>query len=240
MSRFGSLTTWLDKRLYPDFSDNWDNSAMRRKILSYLRPDSVVLDLGAGAGIVGEMDFSHHVARVCGIDPDPVVLKNPRLDEAKVAGAEMIPYADAMFDLVFANNVMEHLQKPEVVFADIRRVLKSGGILVVKTPNTLHYVAGLARLTPLRFHKWINRLRGRAESDTYPTVYRANSAAALERLAAETGINTIEMELIEGRPEYLRLFWPAYLLGAMYERLVNSTALFRRFRVVIIAVFRKP
>jgi SAM-dependent methyltransferase len=234
-----SVTSWLDHNIYSSFADNWDDWAMRQKILTYLRPDAMVLDLGAGAGIVPQMNFSGLARRLCGIDPDAIVHDNPYLDERKVGRGESIPFEDATFDLVFANNVLEHLPEPNGVFREVHRVLKPGGTFVIKTPNKLHYVATLARLTPLRLHKWINRLRGRSESHTYPTKYRANSSTALRRLAAATGFKVLEMNFIEGRPEYLRLFWPAYLLGVMYERLVNSASFLSRFFVVIVAVFTK-
>ena len=234
-----SVTSWLDHNIYPSFADNWDDWAMRQKILNYLRPDARVLDLGAGAGIVPQMNFSGLAGRLCGVDPDAIVLENPHLDERKVGSGESIPFGNATFDLVFANNVLEHLPEPNHVFREVHRVLKPGGMFVIKTPNQFHYVAIFAHLSPLRLHKWVNRLRGRSESDTYPTKYRANSSAALRRLGAGTGFKVVEMNFIEGRPEYLRLFWPAYLVGVLYERLVNSIPSLSRFGVVIVAVFAK-
>jgi SAM-dependent methyltransferase len=234
-----SVTTWLDNNLYPNFSNNWDDYAARRAILAYLRSDAVVLDLGAGAGIVPQMNFSGLAQRLCGIDPDAVILTNPHLDIPKLGSGESIPFQDESFDLVFANNLLEHLRDPNAVFREVCRVLKPGGVFVIKTPNRFHYVAILARLTPLRLHKWFNRLRGRSESHTYSTKYRANSLGALSRLAAAGDFKIEEMNLIEGRPEYLRRFWPAYAFGILYERLVNSISFLSRFRVVIIAVFRK-
>jgi len=234
-----SVTSWLDNNIYPDFANNWDDYAARRKILTHLRGDAMVLDLGAGAGVVPQMNFSGLAGRLCGVDPDAVVLTNPHLDVRKMGRGEAIPFQDATFDLVFANNVLEHLPDPNAVFQEVRRVLKPGGIFVVKTPNRFHYVAILARLTPFRVHRWVNRLRGRSESDTYTTKYRANSLGALRRLATAKNFKIVEMDLIEGRPEYLRLFWPAYVFGVLYERLVNSISFLRGFRVVIIGVFRK-
>ena len=55
------------------------------------------------------MNFRGLAARVCGVDLDPRVVDNPMLDEGKIADAGGIPYPDAAFDLVFADNVLEHL-----------------------------------------------------------------------------------------------------------------------------------
>ena len=87
----------------------------------------------------------------------------------------------------------------------------------------------IARLTPHRFHQYVNRRRGRAEVDTFPTRYRANTRPDIVRLADKSGLSVERIELIEGRPEYLRMTWLTYLLGVVYERLVNSTELLARF-----------
>ena len=154
---------WLDAKLYPDFQNRWDDTLFRQRILSYLAEgcDLDVLDLGTGAGIVEQMDFRGHARRICGIDPDPRVVENPYLDESQVGLGESIPYPDASFDLVFADNVFEHLPDPARVFAEVARVLRPGGVFLGKTPNKWHYVPLIARLTPHGFHRWVVRWRGR-------------------------------------------------------------------------------
>lgn len=124
----GVLTRWLDKRLYPQFSRNWDDKLFREHILVYLGgTPKDVLDIGAGAGIVEQMNFRDHVKSITGIDPDIRVLENPYLHKAVVGYGETLPFADNSFDVVFADNVMEHLPDPEKVFAEIARVLRPGG-----------------------------------------------------------------------------------------------------------------
>lgn len=230
---------WLDRWLYPKFDKNWDDRLFRERILDHLGPETTVLDLGAGAGIVSEMNFHGRAARVCGVDLDPRVLDNPFLDEGRVADAGCIPYPDESFDVVFADNVMEHLAEPEKVFKEIRRVLKPAGTLLFKTPNRSHYMPMIARLTPHRFHQFVNKLRGRAEEDTFPTLYRANSLVQIRRLAVATGFEIGRLERIEGRPEYLRMTGATYLVGALYERVVNASDLLSRFRILLIAELKR-
>jgi SAM-dependent methyltransferase len=234
------LAQRLDRSLYPDHGDRWDDALFRRVLLTEISPDDRVLDLGAGAGIVPEMNFRGVAARVCGVDPDPRVADNPYLDEAEVGVGESVPYPDGSFDLVFADNVLEHLEDPRQVFAEVARLLAPGGRFLVKTPNRWHYVALAARWTPHRFHRAYNRRRGRTTGDTFPTRYLANRPRRLRELAAGAGLRVRSIELIEGRPEYLRTWAPAYLLGWLYERAVNRLPALRGFRVVMIAVFEKP
>lgn len=234
------LIEWIDERYYAGFQRNWDDLYFRKLILEKLTPDAKVLDLGAGAGIVAQMNFRGYAARICGVDPDVRVIHNPYLDEGKQGSGEDIPYPDDAFDVVFADNVLEHLETPSMVFGEVARVLKPGGIFLVKTPNRRHYMPLIARMTPHGFHQWVNRKRGRKEVDTFPTRYLANTSMDLQCLAENAGLIVESIRLVEGRPEYLRFLAPAYVFGLLYERLVNSTEILAPFRILIVAVFYKP
>jgi len=235
-----SIVGRLDRSLYPGFARNWDDQLFRERILNHIHHGAVVLDLGAGAGIVEQMNFKGLVGRVCGIDLDPRVAHNPMLDEGRVADACGIPYESAMFDVVFADNVLEHLLEPLAVFKEISRVLRPGGVFLFKTPNKWHYMPTIARLTPHHFHQFVNSLRGRVEVDTFPTRYLVNTKQDVMRVAYETGLVVERLERIEGRPEYLRMTWPTYLLGAVYERVVNAADVLAPFRILLVGELRKP
>jgi 2-polyprenyl-3-methyl-5-hydroxy-6-metoxy-1,4-benzoquinol methylase len=235
-----SLVQTIDQKFYPGCQKNWDDQIFRQRVLAVIDPKMRLLDLGAGAGIVSAMNFKGLTAQVCGVDLDERVIQNPFLDEGKVSDAGEIPYPDASFDVVISDNVMEHLDRPEEVFREICRVLRPGGKLMFKTPNRTHYMPLIASMTPHSFHQWVNRRRGRHETDTFPTRYRCNSPAQIRLHAANVGLKLEQIELIEGRPEYLRISAPTYLVGLVYERLVNAVPFFARFRILIIATLFKP
>jgi SAM-dependent methyltransferase len=234
-----SIVSALDQHFYPGVVGGWDNWLFRDEILRHLKPEHTVLDLGAGIGRLKAMHFLGMAKKVCGIDPDALVLQNQHLDEAKQAFGENIPYADSTFDIVFSSNVLEHLTNPFPVFKEVARVLKPGGVFLAKTPNKLHYMATAARITPLWFHRFYTGLMGRAGEHTFPTVYKANTPRAIGRLAHSVGL-TCETRLFESRPEYLRVFALTYPLGIVYERLVNSWSRLSAFRIVIVAKMTKP
>jgi SAM-dependent methyltransferase len=229
----------IDTYFYQSYADNWDDILFRERILQNLSGDSMALDLGAGSGLVSQMHFRGICRNVCGLDPVPEVLANQHLDCAKIGSGEDIPWADDAFDLVFADNVLEHLEKPARVFAEVRRVLRPGGVFLVKTPNRFHYVPLIAQVTPHSFHRLVNNFRGRNVSDTFPTHYRANSKNKLLKLAKESNLDVIHIECIEGRPEYMRSLL-LYPFGLAWERVVNRFEFLEMFRVIIIGSFRKP
>ena len=236
---FAPMISALDRVFYPTYLDNWDDWLLRERIRSLLSPSDVILDLGAGSGKVKQMDFRGLCGRVCGLDPVPEVLQNRYLDEAKIGGAEVIPWPAETFDLVFSDNVLEHLPNPQVVFDEVFRVLKPTGYFVFKTPNRFHYVTMASALLHHRLHEIINKWRGRSESDTFPTLYRANSERALTRLGRK--FSSVSIDAIEGRPQYTRSGPLAvlYPIGLFWERIVNSSELFTKFRVILIGTLTK-
>jgi len=233
-----SLVSKLDKKFYLHVSDRWDDAIFRDTLLKYLQPEMVVLDLGAGAGIIPEMNFKEKVNKMYGLDPDERVLSNPFLDSAVCSTAEEMPFEDEMFDAIICQNVMEHIENPLVMLTQVKRVLKKGGLFFVKTPNRNHYITVAARATPHRFHQWYNKLRGRNEEDTFKTLYNFNSKLQQQKATRAAGLETVQINFYESRPEYLRLNALTYVAGIVYERTVNFLNL-DSCKAVIISIFKK-
>ena len=97
----------------------------------------------------------------------------------------------------------------------------------------------IARATPLSFHKFVNQLRGRAGVDTFKTFYRANSKHQVNAVVQKIGLHVSKINLIEGRPEYLRFNTLFYCIGILYEKLVNSHSILSYFRILMIVEIQK-
>ena len=230
----------VDRTFYPGQNRDTAHAIFRDQILAQLQPEMSILDFGAGRGGKPELNFQGRVAKLCGVDVDPVVIENPYLDEARVIEDDRIPYPDDTFDFVYSSFVLEHVKEPLAVFKEILRVLKPGSRFLTRMPNRLHYVAMIAAMTPHAFHDFVNRRRGRMSHDTFPTYYRVNTARVIRRYALESGFDVVDIGFHEGRPEYARLLFPAYLCGLIYERTVNATNQLRWLRAIITALLQKP
>jgi len=233
------ITKYIDEKFYPNFSSNWDDRLFRTKILDVLGENHRLLDMGAGAGIVSHMNFKDVAKHTTGIDLDPRVVENPFLDEGIVCDVTSTPLPDDQFDVIICDNVLEHIAEPEAFFEEVTRLLKPSGHFLAKTPNMYHYMPLIARLTPYWFHRFYNRIRGREAEDTFPTQYKINSVKDVHKLSMTAGLKVSRIELVEGRPEYLRIFAPLYLLGTFYERIINRFEFLKRFSILLIIDLEK-
>jgi SAM-dependent methyltransferase len=223
----------LDRRFYPRYVD--EHARFDALIRRHLRPGISVLDAGAGRGVMYPYDYKDIVARVAGVDTDPSVKQNANLTDAEVADLASLPYDDETFDLIFSKYGFEHLERPELVMRELRRVLKPGGCLLIHTPNRWHYVPMLATITPTSFHTWFNEKRGRVEDDTFETRYRANTKRRLGELADASGFRIVGVQLWETKPDYLFFHPAAYAVGIAYERIVNRFDALANLRVQLLA-----
>lgn len=201
-------------------------------IRPYINKNSVILDIGAGAGEKAPYDFAKRARKVIGLDTDPRILKNPNVNESLCIDFFDNNFADGSFDIIFANSVVEHIQNPAAFLTEIKRILKPGGYFFFRTPNILHYAIIISKFTPYWFHKFYCTLSGRKPDDTFPTYYFMNSESKIEDLSKKINF-TYELKTVEGQPDYLFLDPVTFLMGMCYERLVNKYKCLNKFRILL-------
>jgi len=91
-----------------------------------------VLDVGCG---IGDMVSFRPGTRGVDINPKAVAYCRSRGLAVQQMEPDILPFPDAEFDGVVLDNVLEHLEKPEPLLAEIRRVLRAGGDFVVGVPG---------------------------------------------------------------------------------------------------------
>lgn len=117
--------------------------ALMRRALARLQPGHEILNAGCGAGsltlsllaqghavtsVDASADFVDHVrARIAERHPD---LRAP----VEVGDLESLRFPDASFDAVVCGEVLEHLDRDTSAVAEIARVLRPGGVVLVTVP----------------------------------------------------------------------------------------------------------
>ena len=103
-----------------------------------------VLDIACGEGY-GSNLMSTAARHVVGVDIDPNVIKHaaekytrPNLTFS-LGSVDKIPLCDASIDLVVSFETLEHHDKHEEMYREIKRVLRPSGILLISTPDKKHF-----------------------------------------------------------------------------------------------------
>lgn len=129
----------------------WLQSTVREEMLARLTllpaPPRAVLDLGAGTGLAAlAMKGRYPRAAVTAADIAPAMVQAAkrhsrfwRRIHCVEADARTLPFESGSFDLVFSNLMLQWLQPPDAALAEMRRVLRSGGLLLASSfgPETL-------------------------------------------------------------------------------------------------------
>jgi 2-polyprenyl-3-methyl-5-hydroxy-6-metoxy-1,4-benzoquinol methylase len=107
-----------------------------------------VLDAGCGTGYGLEILNQAGAAELTGVDIDPVAVEEASRRaaplEAAVAHHDLhaLEFADDSFDLAVCFETIEHLRSPRQGIAELRRVVRPGGVLIVSSPNPDVYPSG--------------------------------------------------------------------------------------------------
>lgn len=229
----------LHKRYYlnkPGWVDG--TTQFKRIIEERLNNELKILDIGAGK--ISQHNYRGRVQQVVGIDICQEVLVNPNLDKAYQCCVTKIPFEDNSFDLAYADYLLEHLLDPTKAAYEIYRVLKPTAVLIIRTPNLWHYACSISRITPHRLHTVLRKkLQGKHEEDTFKTYYRCNTRHRIKQVFEKAGFILEYLEMVEKEPSYLMKYRWSFIIGLLYERLVNKTNLFEGLRANIFTVFKK-
>jgi SAM-dependent methyltransferase len=182
----------------------------RRAILAALEPraGARLLDLGTNDG-----EFTVRVAErlgaasACGVElleEHAAVARDRGIDVRRADLDEGLPFEDGAFDVVHANQVIEHVRRTDTFLREARRVLAPGGLACISTNNlsSWHNVFCLALgLQPMPMHvsdetilgNPLNPLDGRPHADIGRTHLRLFTARALTELCERHGLERVSL-----------------------------------------------
>jgi ubiquinone/menaquinone biosynthesis C-methylase UbiE len=121
-----------------------------------------LLDLGCGIGSY-TVELARRAAWTCGLDVQLSLLQSVPASIPRIQGAgESLPFKNESFDCITMIEVLEHTHSDTRVLEECRRVLRSGGKLVLFVPNKLYplethpsHIAGLTLGTNVPFFSWL-------------------------------------------------------------------------------------
>jgi ArsR family transcriptional regulator len=117
----------------------WNDDTLRARALARVLPrDLVALDVGTGTGTLA-LELAAAGMRVIAVDHSKAMLDATQRKveqsgakvELRLGEAEALPVADAEVDAAFAHLVLQYLPAPARAFAELARVVKPGGAVVV-------------------------------------------------------------------------------------------------------------
>jgi ubiquinone/menaquinone biosynthesis C-methylase UbiE len=154
---YDRLAAGYDRAVRP--LERWLLARLRASALAEILDGARVVEVGAGTGA----NFAHYPrgasGAACEVSLEMLKAARGKFIPAGVrlvqARAEQLPFADATFDAAVATLVFCSVESPPTAFAELRRVVRAGGRVVmvehVRPPNPLGFLFDL--LTP--FTKWL-------------------------------------------------------------------------------------
>jgi SAM-dependent methyltransferase len=135
-----------------------------------------VLDLGSGEGY-GSNILAGPAARVVGAEIDPLAVAHarkrypaPNLTFVESSALDLGALADDAFDAVVCFELIEHLSDHDRVVAEIARVLRPDGFLIMSTPDRLTYSDATGHINPHHLRELSGPEFGKLLSGTFPHV----------------------------------------------------------------------
>jgi len=238
------LSRWLDPgRQY--------SQIVYAQLLSKLVPAGAAwLDAGCGhqafkiSSTRQEVQIVSRANLAVGCDLDRQALQTHRSFRLRACcDLRRLPFASDAFDIVTLNYVAEHLEEACATFAELARILRPGGRLVVVTPHALGYFVRLSRLgrrllPESLVRKFILLREFRSPEDIFPTFYRANTREDLLRQMEGAGLTEESFQMLRD-PAIFNFIAPLAALELLVVRLLELLGFRKLAEGTMIGVYRR-
>jgi ubiquinone/menaquinone biosynthesis C-methylase UbiE len=197
-------------------------------------PCEAFLDAGCGDGRYLAALAEELPERRAGFDLSERILETARQRVAadfRQGNLEAIPFADDEFDVVLCSQVIEHVLDADAAVAELARVLRPNGILIISTDNARNYVTrtiNAPRTAAVRV-LGLRGARGRIESPAVAYTHRAFRALLERGGFAVEAVETFRFHLM----------WPLDLRPLTRGVNAVESRLHTAFGDIVVAVARR-
>lgn len=136
---------WTGERFVPSVTGDTALEHLHRYALALLlSPGKRVLDVACGEGY-GSHLLAGNASSVIGFDLDGEAISHAHVKyhlanlEFRQGDCTALPLPDACIDLAISFETLEHHDKHDAMLIELRRVLTPDGVLLISTPDRLHY-----------------------------------------------------------------------------------------------------
>lgn len=188
-----TINTEQYRKLYADYPDADELGYYRknspeyirvRDILSNVKKNSLVYDVGCNSGGIGHLLIQNKKCRVYGSE----LCQNLGRKASKkglnvfIGWAEHTPYENECFDYAIVTFILEHVIDPQALMREVLRVLKKNGTVLGHVPTALG--------------DWGNQTIGK-----HPEHLRAYDYRGLKKLLQDSGLRKVRVrkEFLVGR-----------------------------------------
>ncbi len=138
--------SFTGERFLPELSgeiwyEHWHRYAFARQLSQHC----TVLDVACGEGYGAAM-MAETAAKVVGVDLSADTIQHARDRygehanlEFVAASCDCLPFQDASFDLAISFETIEHVETQQEFIAELARVLRPDGVLILSSPNKRAY-----------------------------------------------------------------------------------------------------
>jgi 2-polyprenyl-3-methyl-5-hydroxy-6-metoxy-1,4-benzoquinol methylase len=192
------LQEMWDRTIAPQIWNQYHNQLDIYLALAEGREKLDVLDVGCAQGTLALL-LAEQGHRVCAMDIrrqflDYAAMRHERGDVRFVCGNALEAEPGGRFDLVFANQIIEHLVYPVDFVRRLTGWLKPGGRLVVSTPNGVYLRNGLPSFKEIGDPEQHRHLQFSADADGHFFAYRPTELIAI---LAQAGLPNAKLEYFE-------------------------------------------
>lgn len=108
-----------------------------RRYLKKLKTQGKLLDIGCGIGLF--LMRMQDIYESYGVDISDYAVEQAKRTAVKAkiicSNVTQLPFENEFFDIITAFDTVEHLKELDLFFKNTGRILKSGGLLIISTPN---------------------------------------------------------------------------------------------------------